>query len=155
MMPFIAHKWFITSSMRFSGASERRNNNSNTFICLFRQTYTIHTGNYINMINDTIFSFLFCLLMLLLCIAFVLSIRALICESKGWRSVACRLLARPPLAISFLFKFNRFDQFYAFVRLCTLCPQSTHTDTEHIFHPMMTPVRINIARSTDSVSLKY
>lgn len=30
-------------------------NNSNIFICLLRQTHTIHTGNYINMINDMYF----------------------------------------------------------------------------------------------------
>lgn len=95
-------------------------NNSNIFICLLRQTYTIHTGNYINMINDMYFFqslFLLPLLpLLLLFIFFVLVIRIVICEPMG-STVCSRFLAWPQPAISFLFKFNRFDQFYSFACL--------------------------------------
>lgn len=52
------------------------------------------------------------------------------CEPKG--STACgRFLAWPQLAISFLFKFNRFDQFYSFACLFGVPSVQTYATHRH------------------------
>lgn len=74
-----------------------------------------------------------------------------------------RTLVRPQLAIPFLFKFNRFDQFHSVASVSLAFTHSLNRPLPHhamhpqhagVSLPVMTRARIGIARSTDSVGLK-